>query len=81
MNDQSKQSKAKLNRARKKYQNAIRSDRTASCLLKFKEEYFKTRREHQFLCKKLEKQYWKQRKNTLSEMRSQEPKEFWKCLN
>ena len=37
MNDQSKQSKAKLNRARKKYQNAIRSDRTASYLLKFRE--------------------------------------------
>ena len=34
MNGQSKQSKAKLNRARKKYQNAIRSDRTASYLLK-----------------------------------------------
>ena len=40
MNDQSRQSKAKLNRARKKYQNAIRSDQTASYLLKFREEYF-----------------------------------------
>ena len=81
MNDQSKQSKAKLNRARKKYQNAIGSDRTTSYLLKFREEYLKTRKEHQYLCKKLEKQCWKQQKNTLYEMRSQDPKEFWKCLN
>ena len=56
MNDQSKQSKAKLNRERKKYQNAIKSDQTVSYQLKFREEYFKTRREHQSLCKKLENQ-------------------------
>ena len=81
MNDQSKQSKAKLHRASKKYQNTFRSDQTVSCLLKCREEYFKTRREHQSLCKKLEKRYWKLRKNTLSEMRSQDPKEFSKCFH
>ena len=57
MNDQSKQSKAETKQSTQKYQNAIRSHRAASYLLKLREEYFKARREHQSLCKKLEKQY------------------------
>ena len=73
--------KGQLNSARKRYQESIRIHSDAKKQAELRDAYFNERRNYHKKCRKLERSYWNQQKQDLSNFRSRDPKEFWKKLN
>ena len=71
----------KAQSARKRYQESIRIHSDARKQAELRDAYFDERRNHHKKCRKLERSYWNQQKQDLSNFRSRDPKEFWKKLN
>ena len=81
MNEECKALKGQLNSARKRYQESICIHSDAKKQAELRDAYFNERRNYHKKCGKLERSYWNQQKQDLSNFRSRDPKEFWKKLN
>ena len=65
----------------KKYQEAIKLNANELIKTNLRDKYFENKRNYHKLSRKQERMYWSKQKQSLNNLRSKDPKEFWNRLN
>ena len=78
--DCKKAKKKEVNKKRKSYQQALKDKPSRDTLDLYKEKYFRSLNEFNYLKQKKERFYWQIKKESLGKTKTKTPKEFWNKL-